>query len=136
MTKSSVNLINKILGIFLIFVALNAFAGGFYGLSGAKGIPLKWLAKSPFHDYFIPSFILIVIVGGTSLFAGIAVLKKFRSADIIAFTAGAVLMVWLIIEEIIIGYVSWMQPATAIAGALILGLSWLLMKKGEKEKIF
>jgi len=134
MARSSFNFINKILGILLIFVALNAFAGGYYGLSGAKGIPLEWLAKSPFQDYFIPSFILVVFVGGSSLFAGLAVLKKFRSADIIAFTAGAVLLVWLIIEVIIIGYVSWMQPATGIAGILILILAWMLQRR-EKGKI-
>ena len=134
MTKSSTNLINKILGVLLIFVAVNAFVGGYYGLSGAKGIPLEWLNKSPFKDYFIPSFILIVFVGGSSLFAGLAVLKKFRSADIIAFTAGAILMVWLIVQVYIIGYVSWMQPATAIADVLILILAWLLQNE-EKTKI-
>jgi hypothetical protein len=131
MTKSSVNLINKILGILLIFVAANAFAGGYYGLLGAKGIPIEWLRNSPFNNYFIPSVILIVIIGSSSLFAGIAVLMKFRTGDLIAYTAGGILMVWLAVELFIIGYVSWMQPATAIVGILILSLAWL-MQKGEK----
>ena len=126
MMKSAYNKINKILGLFLIFVAINAFAGGYYGLTGAKNIPTQWLTNSPFSNYIIPSLILMIIVGGTSLFAGIAVLKRFRSADIIALTAGAVLMVWLIVEVIIIGYVSWMQTATAIVGIFILILAWLI----------
>ena len=131
MTKSSTNLINKILGILLIFVAVNAFVGGYYGLLGAKDIPINWLRNSPFNSYFIPSVILIVIVGGTSLFAGFAVLMKFRTGDIISYTAGGILIVWLAVEIFIIGYVSWMQTATAIVGVLILSLAWL-MQKGEK----
>jgi uncharacterized membrane protein YidH (DUF202 family) len=131
MTKSSVNLINKILGILLIFVAANAFAGGYYGLLGAKDIPIEWLRNSPFNSYFIPSVVLVVVVGGTSLFAGFAVLMKFRTGDIIAYTAGGILMVWLAVELFIIGYVSWMQTATAIVGVLIPSLAWL-MQKGEK----
>jgi hypothetical protein len=37
-----------ILGAVLGFAALNAFAGGYYGLTGAKGIPKEWLRGSPF----------------------------------------------------------------------------------------
>jgi hypothetical protein len=31
------------LGLLLAFGALNAFAGGYYGLSGARGVPTEWL---------------------------------------------------------------------------------------------
>ena len=43
-----------LLVVWLMFGAINAFAGGYYGLSGAKGVPLEWLASSPFSDYFHP----------------------------------------------------------------------------------
>jgi hypothetical protein len=36
--------IRYLLGALLTFGAINAFAGGYYGLSGAKGVPLEWLA--------------------------------------------------------------------------------------------
>ena len=32
----------------LTFGALNAFAGGYYGLAGAKGVPIEWLRGQPF----------------------------------------------------------------------------------------
>jgi len=41
----------------LAFGALNAFAGGYYGLSGAPGVPVEWLEGSPFSDYTVPSLI-------------------------------------------------------------------------------
>jgi hypothetical protein len=43
------------LGSLLAFGALNAIGGGYYGLSGAAGVPKAWLEGSPFSDYFIPS---------------------------------------------------------------------------------
>jgi hypothetical protein len=69
------------LGVLLLFSALNALGGGSYGmLGGAKGIPLEWLAGSPFRDYFIPSLILFAVVGGSTLLAGIAVLARWPMA--------------------------------------------------------
>jgi hypothetical protein len=47
-----------------------------------------------------------------------------------ALTAGAVVLVWIVAQVTIIGYASWMQPATAIAGLLILLLAWVLPKPG------
>ena len=69
--KSRHNLIRYVLGALLVFVALNAFAGGFYGMSGAEGVPVEWLSGTPFSDYFIPSLILFVVVGGSSLVAAV-----------------------------------------------------------------
>jgi len=51
----------------LAFVALNAFAGGYYGLSGAKGIPREWLTGRPFASYFIPGLFLLVVIGGAAV---------------------------------------------------------------------
>jgi hypothetical protein len=68
------------LGLLLAFGALNAFGGGHYGLSGAPGVPVEWLAGNPFENYFVPSVILFVVVGGTLAFAALAVLARFRVA--------------------------------------------------------
>jgi hypothetical protein len=114
------------LGAVLGFAALNAFAGGYYGLAGAKGIPREWLRGSPFPDYFVPSLILAVVVGGSFLIATVAVFARWRHDRILAITAAVIVFGWLAIEVAIIGYVSWMQPATGIAGVLIVALAWQL----------
>jgi hypothetical protein len=110
------------LGSLLAFGALNAFGGGYYGLSGATGVPTAWLKGSPFTDYIVPSLILLVVVGGSFLIAAVAVLAGLRIARFTAFAAGLVVLGWLAAQLAIIGYVSWMQPTTALAGVLVLAL--------------
>jgi hypothetical protein len=123
---SNHSVVRYALGGLLAFGALNAFAGGYYGLSGAKGVPLEWLEGSPFKSYFIPSLILVVVVGGAFLAAAIAVFARMRLARLAAFAAGGIVLVWLAVQVTIIGYISWMQPTTAACGLLILVLAWLL----------
>jgi hypothetical protein len=92
------------LGGLLAAGALAAFAGGFYGMSGAEGVPREWLDGTPFRSYRIPSLILFVVVGGGLFVAAVG---------------------WIGVQVAVIGYVSWLQPATACAGALALVLASL-----------
>jgi len=116
------------LGGLLAFGALNAFAGGWYGLTGAEGVPTQWLEGSPFRSYFVPSLILLTVVGGSLLIAAIAVFGRLRGGRLAAIGAGAILLGWLTAQVAIIGYVSWMQPATAVGGLMVLVLARLLPK--------
>ena len=119
-------MIRVVLGVLLGFVALNAFAGGYYGMMGAEGLPVEWLDGSPFSDYFVPSLFLFVVVGGLCLLAAVSVLTRRRFARPAAFAAVAILFAWLAVQLAIIGYVSWMQPTTAAVGVLELLLTWVL----------
>jgi hypothetical protein len=123
-----------VLGSLLAFAALNAFAGGCYGLAGARGIPTEWLRGSPFSDYFIPSLILVAIVGSACLAGAIAVFARWRHDRWWAIAAGVILLAWLAVELAIIGYVSWMQPATVAGGAIIVALAWLLPREGAADR--
>ena len=121
-TLKKTKTLHIILGILLAFGALNAFGGGWYGMSGAEGVPMEWLEGSPFSSYFIPSMILFIVVGGSFLTASIMNFAYSRFARIVSFGSVGVVALWLIVQLIIIGYVSWMQPATATfaCGVLIL----------------
>ena len=130
MSKSTEKLIRYAVGLLLLFIAINAFGGGYYGMSGARDVPIEWLKKSPFQSYFIPGLTLFVVVGGTSLCAAVMVFKRFHYARNTAFVSGIIILIWLSVQIAIIGYVSWMQPTTAIAALLILFLTWLLPEKG------
>jgi hypothetical protein len=122
--RSSV--IRYVLGSLLAFGAVNAAGGGYYGLSGAQGVPVEWLKGSPLRDYFIPGLVLLVVVGGSFLAGAIAAFTNSRLARVAGLGAGAVVLVWISVQLSIIGYVSWMQPVTAAGGLAILGLFWLL----------
>jgi hypothetical protein len=126
--KLTENITQYTLGTLLLLVALNAFGGGYYGLSGAETVPTEWLKGSPFRNYFIPSLFLFVVVGGSALFAAIAVFRRHRMAHKAAFICGIIILLWVTVQVVIIGYVSWMQPTTAIAALVILFLTWRLSK--------
>lgn len=122
MTRTAAS-IRYALGLLLAFGALNAFAGGYYGLSGAPDVPVEWLAGSPFETYFVPSLILFAVVGGALGCAALAVLAGFRVARRSAFIAGTIVLVWIAVQVALLGYVSWMQPVTFIGGLAVLALA-------------
>lgn len=125
--------IRTLLGALLTVGALNAFAGGYYGLSGAEGVPREWLAGSPFRDYFVPSLILFAVVGGALALAAVMVFRRHPLARAGALAATAILLEWILVQVAIIGYVSWMQPATFAAGLLMLLLISLLPSSSAKS---
>ena len=120
---SQTRTIPYVLGFLLAFGALNAFAGGYYGMAGADGVPRDWLTGSPFRDYRVPGLILFVVVGGAFLFAAMTVLARAEIGRTAALAAGAIVLGWLAVQLAIIGYVSWMQPVTAAVGFAILLLA-------------
>jgi len=54
------------------------------------------------------------------------VFADLRIARRSALMSGAIVLVWIVVQLGIIGYVSWLQPTTAVGGLLILLLAWLL----------
>lgn len=129
-TKPSHNLTRFSLCFLLTLLALNAFAGGYYGMAGAKGVPVVWLTGSPFNNYFIPGLILFVFVGGSAMIAALALFLDFPRAREMAFLSAGMVFIWLIVQVAIIGYVSWMQPTTGAIAFIILFLTWKLPRYG------
>ena len=136
MTTRAKTILRYALGILLGFAALNAFAGGYYALAGAEGVPTEWLNGSPFQNYFIPGLILFIIVGGIFLTAAIAVFAQLRIARRTTFSAVLILFIWLGVQIAIIGYVSWMQPTTAIVAVVILLIASLLPEDKSRRMAY
>jgi hypothetical protein len=112
------------LGVLLAILALNAFGGGLYAMTGADGVPVAWLEGSAFATYFVPGIILFAIVGGTALLAAISVFAGRLDADDHAKLAGWTLVIWLVTQLAIVGFVSFLQPATAVLALAILNLAY------------
>ena len=113
-------------------VGVSALGGGIYGMAGAKGTPLDLLEGSVFQNYFIPSLILFLVVGGSSLIAAFKAFKKHSNIRRIGFVNGLIILAWIVAQLKIIGYVSWLQPIIAIAGISIIFLSGNLSQKIER----
>lgn len=120
---------DRAFGLLLLFVALNAVGGGVYGVTGAPAVPREWLIGSPFATYLVPSLVLLVVVGGIHTVAGIALLRAWPNAYRLAVGAGAVLTLWIVVQVRLIGYVSWLQPAMFIIGALTIVLALRLHRQ-------
>ena len=114
------------LGSLLGFLALNAIGGGIYGMLGAEGVPTEMLRGSPFASYLVPSIILFVVVGGSMLAASVLVFRRWRHAQWAVVVCMGIVFVWLVVQVMVIGYTSWLQPAVAIAAIVVLLLNrWL-----------
>lgn len=120
------SVVRWVLGLILIIVTINAVGGGIYGMTGAKAVPVEWLRNSPFKSYFIPSLLLFSVVGGSALYASIAVFKKSIVDRKAAFLCCLILSAWIITQLGIIGYRSWLQPAIIITTVIIFCLTLLL----------
>jgi hypothetical protein len=92
-----------LLGVLEVFIALTAIGGGIALVVGAEDsrFPEAWLEGTPFKDYSIPGLILSLIVGGSSLVAGVMVFRKHSQRALASVFAGA-MMAGFIIGELIL----------------------------------
>ena len=111
-----------------VFVALNAVAGSVYLFGGAPEWPREWLDRTPFDSWLIPGAILLVAVAGTMVAAAWTTWRRLEIGASMSLFAGLVLLVWITVETSMLGYVSWMQPATFLAALLTLALAWRLRR--------
>jgi uncharacterized membrane protein (UPF0136 family) len=109
-----------VLGILLAFIAINAFGGGSYGMMSPKELPKEWLVGSPFDSFFVPSLILFVVVGGSHVTAAYYVLRNKNGGYNAALWAGLILLVWILVQVAIIGFVSFLQPLMAGLAVVVL----------------
>lgn len=111
-----------LLGILLVIIGLNAIGGGIYGIAGAQEVPLQWLDGSPFNTYLLPSIFLLVVVGGSCFASAVLLFRRHSFAARASLFTSLLLLSWISAQIAFIGYVSWLQPAIAIAAVII----WLL----------
>ncbi|MDP3453569.1 MAG: hypothetical protein Q8R90_11515, partial [Bacteroidales bacterium] len=81
----------------------------------------------------IPSLILFAFVGGSFLISSIACFANKKYCSTLSIGSVVVVFGWLTVQIIMIGYVSWMQPATAITGLVMLILALALPKNNNIE---
>jgi hypothetical protein len=121
-------IVTRLLAALTLFGALSALAGAVLAIAAnGAGVPLKYLADSPFPSYAVPGFILGVVVGGTQLAAAIALLRRQRIALLLSAIAGFGMLIWIFVELAIIRQYSWLQSAYFALGVLELILVLALL---------
>jgi len=124
-------------GILQIFIALGAVGGGLVLLldpSGqGMGFSVELLSNSPFTNYLIPGLFLLAVNGIGNFFCGFLSIRKHQYAGYAGMLFGAILMVWILVQVWVLGWVSWLQPLFLFLGALELALGLILNKGLARE---
>lgn len=121
--------------IFQLFNGLSGLLGGFMLIKDPTGASLhmkmEWLQGTPFSTFLIPGIILFMINGVGNVIGSWISLKKKLSAGIIGSLFGAIMMIWIITQVILIGYKDFLQPLYFSTGMfqLISGLVYHKIKK-------
>jgi hypothetical protein len=126
-----------LLAFLLFFLALGGFFGGInlvlYPSGDSLSMPLSYLQHSPFRDYLIPGLILLSFMGIFPLMLVYALLVRpaWTWANVFniyagqhwAWTysvyAGIILIIWIDIQIMLVGYGHIIQTIYALLGVVI-----------------
>lgn len=110
-----------VLIILLAIQGIGATAGGIGLVQDPVeniGMPLSLLEDSPFSDYLIPGLVLLIVVGLFPFVVLYGVARRRRWSWWLALAAGVALIIWIITEVVLLGYL----PGTGIALQIAMGL--------------
>lgn len=123
----SMSLLRKTLIGLALFNAVSAIGGGI-GIIATNGLgmPLTWLAHTPFADYAVPGYILIIVVGGSAVVAAVLLFTRQQWSAIMACGAGAIMTGWILGEVVFIRQATWLQALYLLTGLAMMGLGAVL----------
>ena len=92
-------IITLLLAILLLFTGVISVASGAVMIvTNGMGMPLEWLEGTAFTSYLVPGLILLIIIAGVTMLAGIMLLKSKKGAHEAAAASGFGLLIWLFTE--------------------------------------
>lgn len=126
--------------ILMLFLSIGALVSGpmlFVSPDGTlMGLPLDALEGSPFGSYLIPGIILFLFNGVFPFIVTIGlIVTRWKGLHFLnpfpahhwswtgAIAAGIILLIWIITETAMLGYISFLQPLMAVWGIFILLLT-------------
>ncbi len=136
----------------LLLQAAGAIFGGLGLVVDPQGgflqMPVSALDGSPFRDYLVPGLILLLLLGVFPLItvaglwfrpampwlAGLERRAGFDVAWLASFTVGVALIMWIVVQVLMIGYVSPLQPIFFVVGVAIVGVSLLPSVRNHYRK--
>lgn len=121
------------LGFILTLVALGAIPAGLALILKPDGsvlhMPTDILQGSPFNDFLIPGIFLLCVNGLGSLVGAVLCFIHSRYSAISGLILGIGLVVWIVVQLLTTGLISWMQPAYFTIGLVEIILGLLIMRR-------
>jgi hypothetical protein len=103
----------------LLFNGFTAVGGGLALMTDWIPEQATWVRETDFPSNYFPGVILMAIVGGSSLIAAIAMLKRSDGWQLTSIVAGTVMMVWIIGEAASIRGFHFLQVIYLVTGGLV-----------------
>jgi hypothetical protein len=121
------------LGFILTLVALGAIPAGLALILKPDGsvlhMPTDILQGSPFKDFLVPGLFLLGVNGLAGLAGAVLCFIHSRYSAISGLILGIGLVVWIIVQLLTTGLISWMQPANFTIGLVEIILGLLIMRR-------
>ena len=131
-----------LLALLLLFIGIGALISGPMLFLSPKGeamqMSLDYLEGSPFPNYLVPGIILFLFIGVFPVFIGYGLLRTpgWRWPNVInpvktshwawagAWATGIIMLMWISVETVLLGYISFLQPLIGAWGAIIIILAF------------
>ena len=111
-----------VLGL-LLFNCISAVGGGIALMTGMIPTQKSWIQHTGFSSLYFPGVILMAIVGGSSLVAASAMMKRTVAWQLSSILAGVVMLFWIVGEIASIRGFHFLQVIYFITGALVIWLT-------------
>lgn len=111
---------NKLIIWLQSFNSVTAIAGGLALIGGSVTPPLSYLKYTDFDSFYFPGVILLCIVGGSALFATIALYKKLPVANIVSVLAAIIMLIWIVCEVVSIREFNALQLVYLVTSLIII----------------
>lgn len=125
-------LIRKILLVMFLLVAFGAIPAGIALVAKPDGSNLMldatMLRYNVFNNFLVPGLVLLFLVGIGHLTTVLLFWKKSSLAPVAGFSMGNILIGWIVVQIMLIGYASWMQPFFFSVGLAEVLLSFSVWK--------
>jgi hypothetical protein len=119
------------------FLILGAIVGAVSLLSAPDGSGMGWtteqLQGTPFDDYSIPGLILLIANGVVPSVVVMATFRRVAWASYGHLLVGCVLVGWIAIQLLLVGYGALIQPLFGALGVTIGVLALLMLRRTKTQ---
>lgn len=103
----------------LLFNTVSAVGGGLALMLDWIPEQAAWVRDTDFGSNYFPGVILLAVVGGSSLVAAVAMLKRSDGWQLASIVAGTIMVFWIVGEVASIRAFHFLQVIYLVTGALV-----------------
>jgi len=120
---------SKILLGLLLFNGFTAVGGGLALMTDWIPEQASWVRDTDFPSNYYPGVILMAVVGGSSLIAAAALVKRSDGWQLASIVAGTIMVFWIVGEIASIRAFHFLQVIYLVTGALV--VAWTPARQTE-----